>query len=262
MKKMLLIALFVFVVASNAQAIPVLQVGAPGGPGEGTYADYIVDLSNPDENDTAITSGGTIYAAGTYKKDTELLGGALSTFLPDWSDFCFADVCFNNEFNDSGAILMATVPDGSLGSGSLTVNSSGAIYDTDTYLDGFFVPNPPANHAPIQEQDYLFFDIGNFGESDLVPDFYEESGSADGEIKILNIETSGFDWIHFDVFAIESSMNKTNGQFASTITYSFNVQGNPGSHDVTWKQIPEPSTIILLGSSLLGLAIFRNKFKI
>lgn len=37
---------------ATAQAVPILQVGAPGNPGEGAYADYSspgVSLTNPPE---------------------------------------------------------------------------------------------------------------------------------------------------------------------------------------------------------------------
>lgn len=75
MKKIGFVVISILLISFPAFAIPVLQVGAPGGPGEGTYANYIANLTNPTETDTAVTSGNTLYVAGAYRVNPELLLG-------------------------------------------------------------------------------------------------------------------------------------------------------------------------------------------
>ncbi len=233
----------------SAGAVPTLQVGAPAGSGDsGSYADYQTTLTNPEETDTAITSGDTLYVAGAYGPNTVLIGGQYDSG-DNWSDFGF-----NSIFDSAGAILMATVPGGQLASGTLTIDGASAIYSTEDFEDGFVVANPPANHDPIKDQDYLFFDIGDFAALVDVPNFADETLSNQlGEIKTLILATSGYDWIHFDVFALVTD------ELGTRLVTS--LEGNPGSHDVTWKgqPVPEPSTLALLGAGIIGLWLSRNR---
>jgi hypothetical protein len=61
-----LLSLVTVLIVTPAWAIPTLQIGAPD---TGDYADYQDALSTPFEEDTAITSGGIIFAAGAYKQN-------------------------------------------------------------------------------------------------------------------------------------------------------------------------------------------------
>lgn len=247
----LLITAFLSVVlASAAQAAPVLQVGAPGGPGQGTYANYPATLTGPTETDSATTSGDTIFVAGLYQNDNVTnLGGKYSTGL-DWSDFLYP-VAFNNH----GAVLVAAVPNGQRAAAvsALTVNGQSSFYSSDT-LSGLF----PNTHDPLKDavSDFLFFDIGTFAKTTLIPDFADETtGNKLGEIKTLTLGgASGFSWIHFDALALQTTYTPPKNNSPGNLTVA--LQNNPASHDLT-RKLPEPASYLLFAAGLLGLLAFR-----
>ncbi|MDP3296372.1 MAG: choice-of-anchor N protein [Thermodesulfovibrionia bacterium] len=285
--KKLITFILILGMAATTYAVPTLQVGAPAGAGDsGAYADYQSNLINPTETDTARTSGNTIFVAGAFGPKDLFIGGQYTdpldlsttpTITPgtqgfDWTDFSDGKTPFPSDFAGRGAILLASVPDGS--SGSLTIDlgygNISPFYISD---DMSFFPN---EHDPVKAEisDFLFFDIGSFAEIEVVPDFCESgegcgsSGSGRGQIKTVKFQLTGYDWVHFDAMALVTYAQSGGKSTRVVTTLNTDLDNNPGSHDVTWEddgggggQVPEPGTILLLGSGLIGLALYgRKKF--
>lgn len=260
-KRYQFIAMFSLVmICSTANAVPILQVGAPAGPGDlGDYADYQTNLTNPTEEDTAVTSGNKLLIAGITEGLVSL--GAINSNWDDSSEVKFGSADFT-KFNGHGTVLIATAS--TAGSG-LTVDGANPFL-TDQNLSFL------NNHAPLQEEDvwFMYYDIGEFLGGTAIPNFDEEgeidpeSGQKKGEIKELALEIApDFDgWIHFDVLSIAVDSKYRKGEVVSTFT----IENNPGSHDVTWKDgdpppIPEPTTMLLFGAGLVGLAGYLRRKK-
>jgi len=76
-----------------------------------------------------------------------------------------------------------------------------------------------------------------------VPDFDDETGAADGEIKSLLLSGFGtLPWIHIDVMALETS--ELGGNNNTRIVTA--LEGNPASHDVTWKNPDNPTIPVVM----------------
>lgn len=118
--------------------------------------------------------------------------------------------------------LMIAVHEGE--SGSVTVGST--TYNSFPESDLGVTEYGNGNHGVYGPHDGVFAITASLGDLDPF------------ESMSFSITSTGFSAVHFDVFS-------DNGFY------------NPASHDATY--VPEPSTVLLLGSGLIGLAYFRRR---
>lgn len=113
------------------------------------------------------------------------------------------------------------------------------------------VPEGPGGTVSINGNPLTFGSSGQPPEDQPhgiypTPYAYFELGDLDaGSINSYTVDWSGYSMVHFDAFG-----------------YSNNPHGNtlwdtPDSHDVT--ATPEPATLLLMGSGLLGLGALRKR---
>jgi hypothetical protein len=208
----------------SVQAIPVLQVKLD----PSTAGDYGAD------EDTWIGGlSGTLLVAGAYKNGvTDITNGH----------------------------LVFSVPEGSSGTISVDSTDLTTTYDTRAAAFAAIIGDTPTfnNHYPFKDDvsDFLVHPIGDFANNLTppggFPDWNADNGiilfspNTTGEIMEFALSVAGFPSAHVDVIA---------QVWSSPPEWEI----NPGSHDTT--VTPEPGTMLLLGSGLIGLAGFRRKFK-
>ena len=234
--KYLLVLFGILVVASSVWAVPTLQV-------------YIEGATAGDD-DTWVFSGSdpfNLVLTGAYGPKTQSI---------------------------TSGTLVASVPQGQ--TGSITINGATLLTTSDTAVkanadtdvltnvggdDGYasknFLPENFNNHDPLKSStsDFVAFDVGSFANNGPVSNYSAEDGTISpnagtGQSKTFAVSTSGFDWVHFDMYALVKD------QKGSRLVSTWDI--NPGSHDATalppGSVIPAPAAVVLasLGVGLVG----------
>jgi hypothetical protein len=153
--------------------------------------------------------------------------------------------------------LIASVPDGE--TGSITITGLSGTTDPlfiGSYADKSFLPTSYGanfnNHYPLQNDvsDFLLYDIDPYLDlGEAIWDYNADGGTitptgTTGQVKEYSVAVSGYSWVHFDMFGLETSGIDHKWKASWDIS--------PGSHDVTW--IPAPGSILLgsIGIALVG----------
>ena len=258
-KFIIIAALLLFLVPTLAMAIPNLQIWSPQGEYDTITETWIIPHYN--------------YKLWVIGAKLDVNDVKLAFAVPEdengsiqvtWLDPSSPDYGDDGPYEDNFTL---TLNDPGLGEedlnrldylGEYGYRESYAMGDPDpaTYgfgsgipLDGDGAQIPPHGVFPTDFYEYF---IGNFGTGEIVQNYIpdERDDEALGEIKIFDISVSGYSWV--DIGAYDHViLSNTNAKYVFT----------PYSHDGA-STIPEPATMLLLGSGLIGLGWFgRRKTK-
>jgi hypothetical protein len=235
----------ILVTSSPLYAIPYLQVYIPGSTA-GTVG--------PDQ-DTWFSTG----LPGTINLDIVVNGktGANHATTVDYVTLLMTVPA--SQTGTVTGLLPITLEAPPLGSGNFpNVDKLTNVSGNDGYNSVAFLPLID-NHYPLNKPgfDYIIFNLGPFSLATLntLPDYNASTGTIPpltgpgwGEVQSFSIAITGFDWVHFDVYALFDGTNFT----ATWID-------NPGSHDSTATAVPEPGILILLGIAMgaIGVASWK-----
>ena len=252
-KLILIAALLLILVPTLSLAVPNLQIYIPGATYDTATETWIIisykyELwvigAHLDVNDVKFAAAvptdedGSIQVTWLTPSSPDYGGGGIDDFTLTFND--------PNLGADSNRLDYEDYRDS-----YATGDSNPATYGfgSGTPLAGDGAQIPPHGVFPTDFYEYF---IGDFGTKETVHNYIpgELGDTAAGEIKKFDISVSGYTWV--DIIAYDHLILSD-----SKAKYVF----TPFSHDGA-STIPEPATMLLLGSGLIGLGWFgRRKAK-
>ncbi|MEW6068547.1 MAG: choice-of-anchor N protein [Nitrospirota bacterium] len=246
------IAMFLIsLTGSQAFALPTLQ----------TYIDgAIAGDYGSDEDTWWYVGSGTfnLYVVGAYGPNTQSLEGV--TLLISIPEGETGTISISPIDTLDTPELLTTTGQGSASETNPTGDADSDILTDITGNDGYetldFLPATFNSHYPLQDDvsDFILFDLYSFDDSESgLYDYNAEDGTitqasqSTGEQKEYLVTITGFTWAHFDSYGLETEEKGNN------VVTTWEI--NPGSHDATYV-IPEPGTLMLMGSGLLGAGLY------
>jgi hypothetical protein len=235
------------VFATGAFAVPTLQVYISGATAGTVGADQ----------DTWFTGNSAfdLILVGAYGPHTSSIQyGTLVASVPQGQ---------TGSITVNGATLLTT--QASNGSGNPAANADTDILTNVAGLDGYadktFQPDNFDNHYPFQNNvsDFVLWDVGSFANAGAIHNYDADAGTitveGSGQEKTFAVSISGFDSVHFDMYAYETDLL---GQTKLVNTWDL----NPGSHDSTFGHgtpvVPAPGALLLASIGVAAVGWLRK----
>lgn len=236
---------FLFAIATTANAIPSLQLG------EGSSGDWSYDTLT----ETWLTTSSTFTLNATANSDG--IGGN--------GDYAWDPAGAGNQ---TAYLVFAAVPGTFVADGfDITVGNDGGILSS--YTSGYGTPpiedpNSIAGHGVYDS----YFEIYEFNFDGALTNIFDTqpggTGTGMGFLESFNVTINSLDLaitgVHMDLFSVDGDGTLDLGSSDRRTVNAF----APFSHDAEFNPapVPEPTTILLFGTGLIGLAgVARRKKK-
>lgn len=228
--QILMLVLFIIVLTPDVFAIPTLQV----------YIEGSVYYGSPEESWITTSSSFRLWVLGDVESYGTIADVKLAFAYP------------TNE--QGGSVTITPTTTSMITDPSVPINPYGPVYGSDGTVPSLGDGSPlPAHGIYGPGTSWTSYRLGDFTLTDSpIGDYIfsvPTTFSSSGQVNVYDVSVSGYSWVHFDAFDhIVVGQNHANYKFA------------PFSHDAG--VVPEPTSFMLLGLGLLGIAGLKRKKKI